>query len=401
MKNILVLDTGKEWGGGTISLLELLKRINKKRYKFTVLFYHNYKKPGETDIKSEIEKLGIAFLLLNRPNQSIIVKILKEFGRTLLFFDKRLKRLYIFGIDYFFRIRRDIKNITRIIRDLNIDLLYMNNQPSSNLEGIIAAKKAGIKSLLHCRIETELNFFEINVVKKCLSKIICVSNGIKDSLIKQGIDHSTCIVIYNGIDTTITPTLSPEEIKQELGFKEDDLLIGTVGSLIKRKRFNDLIDSTFYLVKKKGGNRLRCLIIGDGPEKKFLQKKIDRYGLNERVLLTGFKSDAISYINAMDVFVLPSEREGFSRVVLEAMLMGKPVVASKIIGPSELVVDRETGFLFNTGNIQELTDCISHLLSSSQLRNEMGKAGRRRVVENFSIEQYVNQVNNVLIEVTG
>lgn len=416
MKNILILDTGKEWGGGTNSLLELLKRIDKKKYKFTVLFYHNYYKPGESDIKTEIEKLGINFLLLDRCNQPVVAKILKEIGRFLLFFNRRLRRLYIFGIDYFFRIRKDIKSITKLLKDLNIDLLYMNNQPSSNLEGIIATKNAGIRSLLHSRIEADLNLFEIRAVNKWLTKMICVSKGIKNSFIEQGINQSKCIVIYNGIDTTITPALSPDKIRQELRIKEDEFLIGSVGSLVKRKRFDDLIkailriqntehrtqitehkaDKTHIHLKK-----IKCIIVGEGPERNTLQKEIDRNTLNEQVILTGFKSDAISYINAMDIFVLPSEREGFPRVILEAMLVGKPVVASRIAGLTELVIEGKTGLLFQPGNIKELADCISSLLSSSQLRKEMGEAGRERAAENFSIEKYVNQVSNVLTEVIG
>ena len=70
-KKILILDTGKEWGGGTNSLLELLKRIDKNKYHFTVLFYNNYKKAGESDVKTEIEKLGMEFLVLGNKEHSL------------------------------------------------------------------------------------------------------------------------------------------------------------------------------------------------------------------------------------------------------------------------------------------------------------------------------------------
>ena len=87
-KNILILDTGKEWGGGTNSLLELLKRVNKKTYSFIVLFYVNYKKGDDSCIKTEIEKLGIEFLLLKQENPPFPTKILKEIVRILCFFSK-------------------------------------------------------------------------------------------------------------------------------------------------------------------------------------------------------------------------------------------------------------------------------------------------------------------------
>lgn len=409
-KNILILDTGKEWGGGTNSLLELLRRIDRRDYKFTALFYHNYPKPGESDIKTEMERLGIEFILFASTKQPFLAKILKEIGRILLFFNRTLRKLYIFWIDYLFRIKKDAEGITKLLEDLDVDLLYMNNQPSTNLEGIIAAKNAGIKSLLHSRIEAELNFFEVNAVNKWLTKMICVSEGVKDSFIKQGVNSSKCVVIHDGIDTTITPAVSPEEIKKELGVREDELLIGAVGSLVKRKRFNDLIKAVLYLTphpnplpqgERDKVRRIKCIIVGDGPERESLQKEISKNRLDDSVRLIGFKSDAISYINAMDIFVLPSEREGFSLVTLEAMLMGKPVIASRIAGPTELVIDRETGFLFQTGSIKELADRISELISSPQLRKDMGEAGRKRAIENFSIGEYVNQVSSVFAEMVG
>ncbi|MBI5050079.1 MAG: glycosyltransferase [Nitrospirae bacterium] len=431
MKNILILDTGKEWGGGTNSLLELLRRINTKDCKFTALFYHNYSKPPETDIKAEIERLGIDFLLFEHARQPIYTKVLKEVGRTILFFNRKVRKLFIFWIDYLFRIKKDAVGITKLLKDLKIDLLYMNNQPSSNLEGIIAAKTAGIKSLLHSRIETDLNSFEVSAVNKWLTKMICVSEGVRGSFVRQGIESSKCITVYNGIDAGTTPAIPPHEIRRELGIKEEEFVIGSVGSLVRRKRFDDLIKAISYLssqftehraqksdtvmpnlfrhlsfetlkqVQGLNSNKIKCIIVGEGPERESLQKEINRNKLNDRVLLAGFKSDAISYINAMDIFVLPSEREGFPRVILEAMLMGKPVIAANIAGPSELVIDNKTGFLFNAGDVKGLSACISELLLSQSLRIAMGEAGRKRAIENFSIKKYVSRVSSIIGEAAG
>jgi len=233
-KNILVLDTGKEWGGGTNSLLELLCRTDKKKYKFTALFYFNYAKPGESDIKTEIEKLGIEFLLFDRRRQPVTAKILKESGRALLFFSKNIRRLYLFWVDYFFRIKKDSRYIAKLLKALNANLIYMNNQPSTNLEGILAAKTVGINSLLHSRIETGINFFEVNAVNKWLTKMICVSEGVRKSFVKQGVEPSICVTVYNGIDVCIIPSALPDKVRQELGIKEDEILIGSAGSLVRR-----------------------------------------------------------------------------------------------------------------------------------------------------------------------
>ena len=396
--NIIILDTGKEWGGGTNSLLELLKRIDRDKFGFQVLFYNNYTQGKSSDIKTEIEKLGIEFLLLPQEKQSIAVKILKEVLRTLFFFSKEFSKRAIFFIDRRTRIMNNAKRIAAILKERKIDLLYMNNQPSSNLEGIIASKMTGVPAIQHSRIETELNSFEVKAANQGLSKIICVSQGVMDTLVERGVESAKCVVAYNGISSETVTRRSPDEIKSEWGIPEGDLLIGTVGSLIRRKRIRDLIEA-IGMIEGKTGCSVKCLIVGEGPERENLVELAEKSGLGNRVIFTGFQSDAISYINAMDIFVMPSEKEGFPRVVLEAMLMRKPVVAARIRGTEELVVDNETGIMYKKGAVKDLAGCLMKLLSSPSFMEDMGKAGKERVVESFSIEEYVNNVQKVFSEV--
>jgi len=416
MKKILILDTGKEWGGGTNSLLELLKRIDKTKYHFTALFYNNYKKGDESDIKSEIEKLGVEFLILEQRTQPVIAKTTNELLRLLFFFSRQLKRYSVFLIDYQFRIKRNAEKISELLKNLRIDLFYMNNQPSSNLEGIIASKMTGVSALQHSRIEATLNSFEVKAVNLWLKKMICVSEGVKNSFVRQGIDKSKCVVVHNGIDADTKPETLASEIRKMWGVGEDEILIGTVGSLIKRKQINDLIEALAELQKQdargktnpphppllKGGEGgLKCMIVGDGPEKDSLQKMVLKMGLHDRVIFTGFQIDAISYINAMNIFVLTSEKEGLPRVILEAMLMGKPVVALNVTGPAELVVDGETGFLVPVRHPEVFADCVLRLIENHELRKQMEEKGRKRIIEKFSIGKYVMGIENVLDEVLG
>jgi len=413
MKKILILDTGKEWGGGTNSLLELLKRIDKTKYHFTALFYNNYKKGDESDIKSEIEKLGVEFLILEQRTQPVIAKTAKELLRLLFFFSRQLKRYSVFLIDYQFRIKRNAEKISELLKNLRIDLFYMNNQPSSNLEGIIASKMTGVSALQHSRIEATLNSFEVKAVNLWLKKMICVSEGVKNSFVRQGIDKSKCVVVHNGIDADTKPETLASEIRKMWGVGEDEILIGTVGSLIKRKQINDLIEALAELQKQdargktnpphppllKGGEGgLKCMIVGDGPEKDSLQKMVLKMGLHDRVIFTGFQIDAISYINAMNIFVLTSEKEGLPRVILEAMLMGKPVIACDIAGPSELIVDGETGFLVPVGQTKAIANAMLSLTKDSALRDQMGEKAKERVTRNFPVEKYANSVNKIFEE---
>lgn len=397
-KKILILDTGKEWGGGTNSLLELLKRIDKSRYRFTLLFYNNYKKGTDSDIKTEAEKLGVEFLILEQKTQPVIAKTAKELLRLLFFFSKRLKKYSVFLIDYHFRIKQNAKKISGILKNHKIDLLYMNNQPSSNLEGIIAAKITGIPALQHSRIETTLNSFEVKAVNLWLKKMICVSEGVKNSFIRQGVDKSKCVVVYNGIAIETVPKASRQDIRKIWGISDKDILIGAVGSLIKRKRIIDLIGA-IALVVNRSKHPVKCMVIGKGPEKENLMTKANERSLDNRIIFTDFQSDAISYINALDIFVMPSEKEGLPRVVLEGMLMGKPVIASNIAGPSELVVDGETGFLVPVGKTEVIAGAILRLIENPEMRKGMGERAMERAVRNFPIEKYINDVDDVFAEV--
>ncbi|MBI5675574.1 MAG: glycosyltransferase family 4 protein [Nitrospirae bacterium] len=398
MKKILVLDTGKEWGGGTNSLLELLRRIDKSTYSFSALFYENYKRGNDSDIKTEIEKLGIQFQLIKQVKPAVAEKIIKEIFRNVLFFSKNLKRYFLFFVDYQTRIKKNAAEISKIIKSKNIDLLYMNNQPSSNLEGIIAAKITHIPAIQHSRIEAQLNSLVIKNANQGLARIICVSEGVKNNLLQQRIEPSKCVVVYNGIDPETKPSISSQEIKSKWGISDDYIVIGTVGSLIKRKRISDLIDA-LHIAAIKTDCRIKCLIVGEGHERNKLLKLVNRKNLNGKVILTGFQSDAISYINAMDIFIMTSEKEGLPRVILEAMLMAKPVIASRIGGAAELIINRKTGLLFEKYNTKELADCILSLLSSKQIRNDMGKMGHERVIDNYSIETYARNVQSNFKEI--
>jgi len=396
-KRIVLLDTGKEWGGGTNSLLELLKRIDRSKYEFSCVFYDDYRKGGGPKISEELARLGIGFLQLPRRPQARAAKLLKEAVRILCFFSKWLRRTGVFLVDYYFRIRPDAARIAEVLRRQRADLLYMNNQPSSNLEGILAARGAGVPVIQHNRIDVTLNPIETRIANRGLRKIICVSDGVRQALVDQGIDPAKCIVVHNGIDADTKPRLTPAEIRT--GTRAgDDVLIGTVGSLIRRKRVADLIRVVAVLVREKR-KPVKCLVVGAGPEQANLAAEAQRLGVADRIIFTGFQADAVSYINAFDIFALPSEKEGLPRVILEAMLMAKPVAASRVVGPAELVVDGQTGFLLPLGEARPWVDALERLIDDPELRKSMGEAGRQRVLEQFSIAKYVAGVSAVLDEI--
>jgi|SRR3990172_4459542 len=392
-KKILILDTGKEWGGGTNSLLEFLKRADRRRFSFTALFCDDLKKGQDSCVSKELRKIGIETMFLPRRKKGLCLRIAKEAGRALLFASAELKRRFIFRMDLIARIRPDAQWIASVIRDGGFDLLYMNNLPSTNLEGILAAKEAGIECVQHSRRALMISGYEARAVNESVAKVICVSKGVMDCHLKSGVKPEKCVVVYNGIDASSSPAIPPEEVRRRLGVDEGTLVIGTVCSLVKRKRVSMLLEAAAAL---KDRADIRIVVVGEGPEAEPLRRKAEEFGISGQVVFTGFSSDALSYINAFDIFVLPSGNEGLPRVILEAMLMGKPVAAFDIVGPDELVEDNRTGFLAPDGNLGALTEKISVLVGSPELRLEFGARARERVMKNFSIESYVKGVEDAL-----
>ncbi|OGQ56731.1 MAG: hypothetical protein A3J24_05630 [Deltaproteobacteria bacterium RIFCSPLOWO2_02_FULL_53_8] len=394
LKKILVLDTGKEWGGGTNSLLELVRRCDKERYAFTALFYNNYAKGSTSDIKTELGGLGIDCHIIGQTPQGRAAKALKETVRAFFFLAPGLKKKYLFYLDFKRRIMPNAGRIAAFIKDGGYDLLYMNNQPSSNLEGIIAAHSVGVPSLQHARIEAALNEIEAKAVNTLVSKVICVSNRVRDGLIASGVAPDKCVVIHNGIDAALKAKRDPQTIRDELEIPSGSLVVGAVGSLVKRKRAGLLIEAMTMI------DNAVCVIVGDGPERPGLRALAQRLGIDGRVRFTGFSQDALSYINAMDIFVLPSEKEGFPRVILEAMLMGRPVVAFDVAGAGEEIVDNKTGIIMKSSGPQAIADAILNISSNGKDRIEaMGAAGRDRVITEFDIKRYVSGVCEVFDKV--
>ena len=393
-KSILLLDTGKEWGGGTNSLIELLKRLDKERYQITALFYHNYM-GQDRDIKSELSGYGIPCIFLEQTKISRGVKIIKEIVRALLFFHTAVRRRAIFFLDYHSRISRDAARIAEIIRGTGIYLLYTNNQPSSNLEGLLAAEMTGIPAVQHSRIAARLNGFEICAANRIIAKMICVSEDVKNTFVGQGIDASKCVVIHNGIDSAVRPALDRETLRKNWDIPDGAILLGTVCSLVKRKRVPDILEA-FSSVLRRTSLPVSLLIVGHGPEKEALTEQARRQKIADHVIFTGFQRNAISFINAMDIFVLASEKEGLPRVILEAMLMKKPVITTRAEGCSELVVDGHTGLLVPVGSPESLTRAMLYLLDNDILRTQMGKLAHSRVIAHFSIEAYTRKVESIL-----
>ncbi|PKO84457.1 MAG: glycosyltransferase [Betaproteobacteria bacterium HGW-Betaproteobacteria-11] len=390
---ILLLDTGNEWGGGTNSMIELLKRIDRTGFAVTCGFYKDYRRGKEGRLLSEeLADIGIPLVVLPTRRQPRWAKLAKEFVRGLLFWHKPWRAAAVFAIERCWRIRPRAAVLAELLRREKFDLLYMNNQPASNLEGYLAGEQAGVPVVQHCRIEPKLNASERDAVNRIARAVICVSHGVAEKLAQQGVRRALCQVVHNGIDThQALPAPQP-------GVPAGTPVIGTIGSLVRRKSIDHLLRAVARLPKDIAP---QILIVGEGPEEAALRQLAGELGLAGRVTFAGFQKQPLSWLAALDVFVLTSPSEGLPRAILEAMLLAKPVVASNVTGSKEVVAHGETGYLYPYGDIDALATHLADLLHHSGQARAFGEAGRRRASADFSIEAYVAGVTKVLGEVAA
>jgi glycosyltransferase involved in cell wall biosynthesis len=173
----------------------------------------------------------------------------------------------------------------------------------------------------------------------------------------------------------------------------DNWVIGTVGRLSEEKRQVDLIKAFDYVLKVFP--KANLLIVGDGDMREKLTSLASRLGISGSVMFAGFQRNVFEYLDKMDVFVLPSRTEGFPIVLLEAMAVGLPVVASNVGGIPELVVNNETGMLVRPLRPKELSKAIVELLSDPERMCTMAEKGKRRVFSTLSAEQFIHQHESV------
>lgn len=173
----------------------------------------------------------------------------------------------------------------------------------------------------------------------------------------------------------------------------DNWVIGTVGRLSEEKRHVDLLKA-FHDVRKVFP-KATLLIVGDGDMRDGLTNLATRLGVSGSVTFAGFQRNISEYLNKMDVFVLPSRTEGFGIVLLEAMAMGLPVVASNVGGIPELVVNNETGILVRPLRHEELSRAIVELLSDPESMCTMAEKGKQHVLATHSAERFIHEHERV------
>jgi glycosyltransferase involved in cell wall biosynthesis len=224
--------------------------------------------------------------------------------------------------------------------------------------------------------------------------VICVSPDLQEYCLAAGVPQDRCVLIENGIDIDhYFRRRTKEEAKDRLGVGRGRLVVGAMGRLSPEKGFDLLIHAAHELLLR--GLDLELLIGGEGEQKTDLQALIAALGISGRVRLVGYLADPRDLYEAMDIFALSSLREGLPNVLLEAMAMEIPVVATRIAGVPRVIQDRENGLLVEPGCAARLAQAIEKLCSDEALRTTFQLAGKRTVETRYSFVGRIGKIRSI------
>ncbi len=318
------------------------------------------------------------------------------------------------GVKVFYLRRRPgvdwglIPRLAKLIRREDIALVHAH-QYTAYFYGALAAILAGFVKVIfteHGRhypdrrkpLQVLLNKF---ILIPCTAAVTAVSKAVKQSLVTyEGIPPERIRTLLNGIEVERF-RLAGDNLKQRarLGCKPAELLIGMVARLGQEKDHITLLQAMPLVCRQTPSARL--LIIGDGPKRKELEQLASSLDLGDQVIFTGKRQDIPELLAMLDLVVLSSFYEGTSVSLLEAMAAGKAVIASRIGGNPQVVVEGESGLLFKPGDSRELAQKMVYLLADVSLRKQMGEQGRKRAEELFSGSQMVKKYEGLYHEILG
>ncbi len=300
-----------------------------------------------------------------------------------------------------------ITKLARFIKREGIDVIHCQHSkdiatlvPAKKLSGencpIVLSKRVGSyvkkKDLFH-------RFTYANV-----DRVLAISDVIHRNVLETTpVPPERVMTLHDAVDTEMFSLgrVSRERARREFGFKDDTLVVGFVGRFSPGKGHEEFLEAASILNKKYGN--IRFLIVGEASYgEQMYEQRIRAMSkalkLDSVVRFTGYRKDVPDLMASFDIFAFPSHAEAFGLVLIEAMAMERPVVSTNCDGVLDIVVDGRTGFYVNPRNTKQLAEAIEKLGADTELREKMGKAGRRRVEEFFDRRKQIARIEEIYYE---
>ncbi len=359
---ILYIITSTNAGGTEKALLELIRRIDRDEYEVYVC---SLKRPGV--FAKRIEEAADGFYSLGLAEAGGI--------KAVLTFLPALVRLI---------------RLSRRVRPMIIHSFLFR----ANILGRFAARVAGVPIVISSIrvIESDKHYKHIidRLTSSMVNRYMAVSEAARKFTIKHvRVCPDKIVTVYNGIDCSAVLQGNSN------GFTINKALINIalIGRFDRQKGHVTLIKAVKTISARHPD--IRVYFFGEGPDEIRIKTIVKQERLSEYIIFVGVTEEISRCIAQMDIIVLPSLWEGLPNVLLEAMAEARPVVASRIEGIDEVVLDGKTGILFKPGDARALAQALLRLIEDRQLAEEMGMAGKKRVLEQFPLEKTVKETEAV------
>lgn len=373
-------------GGSHYCLLDLVRNLDPARYRAHVIFFHEHRLIPEFSKAAEVTVLPppAALRLSNSWRKFLLPRLCQRAVNAAVFMP----------LEWLGARRR-----LRLIRP---DVLHLNNSPTA-WAWIDNASALAIPVVSHVRGCWHLTARHKRLARKCRN-VIAISRYVADDLLRQTGALEGLTTLLDGIDVErflSRPRRTKQDVHQELNVPAQSLLVGVVGNIKRWKGQHVLLEALARL--RSEGFDFYAVIVGavsNIPDDKLYSNELlelaKSSALSGRVHFTGGSADAISYMAALDVCAHTStEPEPLGRVVVEAQLLGKPVIATAHGGPCELIQDGVDGFLTAPGNADLLAERLRALLASRDLRLQIGEQARKRASESYAIKPYAEKIMEI------
>ena len=360
VSKIIYLNPTSEVGGAERSLLDLLKHLDKEKYRPVVCI------PSEGKLMWEARRIGVETKVI--PLHPEISKLSRENGNRYFY--------QLLSIPWY--LLPTIIKMARFVRSKDVDMIVTNGI-KCHFIGSMVSSLTGSKLIWHVRdlvekgwLKWALRFMGGYFPDKIITNSSAVGGIFPGNKKKE--------TVYNGIDLShFRPGINGKKIRSEFKVGRDTKLNGTIGHLAPLKGYEELTDAMVGLVRE--GCDVKLAIVGEAiyqnsnSYKQRLLSLVYSKGLKDRVIFVGFREDIPDLLASFDVFVLPSRSEGFGRVNLEAMAMGKPIIASNLSGFADVLTYGIEGLLVPPCDDEGLAQALTSLITDRKLRGEMRARG--------------------------
>lgn len=341
-------------GGTERQLLELVRGLNRARFEPLVVSLY-----GNAPLKAAFEKVDCPVYLLEREKRGRLATTLQLYR---LFRSHRPHLVHAFAY--------------------------------ASRAAIPAARLLGnVKVIVSLRTDPEWQVTSVDKMINALADVITSNSHAAAEKIAHSWPRLLHYLIYNGIDLF---AFDATKNSHHRPFSVNNKILGVVARLAPVKGLEMLLEA-FAQIHGKIPNA-HLWLIGDGPLRNYLETKAREMGLADNVVFWGIRDDIPALLAQCDIGVLSSHWEGLPNAILEYMAAELPVVATRVGGVPEVVIDGETGLLVPPGNPQALADALLSLLSDTELARRMGQAGRRRVEQYFTLERMVKENEKLYLE---